>query len=49
MEAKPRRSKREIQRRQSAQAAKFERKSKKHPRNQVSFPSNPKKRKTGKK
>lgn len=45
---KPRRSKREVQRRQIAQAARFERKSNKKPRNQVSFPSNSRKNKSGK-
>ncbi|SMR56760.1 unnamed protein product [Zymoseptoria tritici ST99CH_1E4] len=47
--SKPRRSKREVQRRKSAQALKFERKSNKKPRNQVSFPSHPRKKKAGKK
>lgn len=45
---KPRRSKREIQRRQIAQASRFEKKSRTRPRNQVTFPSNSRKNKSGK-
>lgn len=45
---KPRLSKREIQRRQVAQTARREKNSRKRPRNQVTFPSNSRKNKSGK-